>query len=148
MASGRPYNITVGRDLNGDSLYLDRPAFATDLTRPSVVATSYGPLDAAPLPGQIIIPRNYGQGPGLVAANLRLGKTFTFGEHAAPGKKSSSDPRQLTLMVNARNMINHPNLGNPNGNLSSPVFGRSTGLVGGGQGGNNRRLDLKLQFDF
>jgi hypothetical protein len=27
MASGRPYNITVGRDLNGDSLYLDRPAF-------------------------------------------------------------------------------------------------------------------------
>ena len=27
VASGRPYNITVGRDLNGDSLYLDRPAF-------------------------------------------------------------------------------------------------------------------------
>lgn len=147
VASGRPYNVTVGRDLNGDSLYLDRPAFATDLARSSVVATSFGALDAAPLPGQTIIPRNYGQGPGMVAANLRFGKTFTFGEHAAAGKKPSSDPRQLTLMVNARNVINHPNLGNPNGNLSSPVFGRSTGLMGGGQGGN-RRLDLKLQFDF
>lgn len=33
------------------------------------------------------------------------------------------------------------------GNLSSPVFGRSTGLMGGGQGGI-RRLDVKLQFDF
>lgn len=147
VASGRPYNITVGRDLNGDSLYADRPAFATDLARASVVTTNFGALDTAPLPGQTIIPRNYGQGPGMVAANLRFAKTFIFGEHAAPGKKPSSDPRQLTFSVNARNVINHPNLGNPNGNLSSLAFGRSTGLMGGGQGGN-RRLDLKLQFDF
>jgi hypothetical protein len=50
-------------------------------------------------------------------------------------------------MVNARNAINHPNFGAPDGNLSSPLFGRSTGLVGGGNGGN-RRLDLQLRFDF
>ena len=27
-ASGQPYNITLGQDLNGDSIYNDRPAFA------------------------------------------------------------------------------------------------------------------------
>ena len=35
--SGRPFNITVGRDLNGDTLFTDRPAFASDLSRGSVV---------------------------------------------------------------------------------------------------------------
>ena len=28
--SARPFNITVGRDLNGDTLFTDRPAFAAD----------------------------------------------------------------------------------------------------------------------
>ena len=29
VTSGRPYNITLGQDLNGDSIFNDRPAFAT-----------------------------------------------------------------------------------------------------------------------
>src|ERR1035441_10973928 len=37
--STRPFNMTVGRDLNGDTIFTDRPAFATDLSRPSVVRT-------------------------------------------------------------------------------------------------------------
>ena len=39
-SAGRPFNITVGRDLNGDTLFTDRPAVATDLTRPSVVSST------------------------------------------------------------------------------------------------------------
>jgi hypothetical protein len=31
--SGQPFNIIVGQDLNGDSQFNDRPAFATDLSR-------------------------------------------------------------------------------------------------------------------
>jgi hypothetical protein len=147
VASGRPYNITVGRDLNGDSLYTDRPAFATDLSRPSVVRTALGAFDIAPMPGQPIVPRNYAEGPGLVNANVRLSKTFSFGEKGGAGKKPSSDPRQLTFTVNARNVINHPNFGAPGGNLSSALFGHSTALLGGGAGGN-RRLDLQARFDF
>jgi hypothetical protein len=147
IASGRPYNVTVGRDLNGDSLYNDRPAFATDLSRPSVVRTPLGVFDVAPTAGQTIIPRNYAEGPGLVTAQVRFSKTFSFGEKATGGKKPSSDPKQLTLLVNARNAINHPNFGAPDGNMSSPLFSHSTGLVGGGNGGN-RRLDLQLRFDF
>ena len=33
--SGRPFNITVGRDLNQDTLFTDRPALATDFSRAS-----------------------------------------------------------------------------------------------------------------
>ena len=51
--STRPFNITVGRDLNGDTLFTDRPAFATDLTRPSVRETAFGVFDLAPVPGQL-----------------------------------------------------------------------------------------------
>lgn len=80
MNSGRPLNITVGRDLNGDSLFNDRPAFATDLSRPGVVRTRFGDFDPNPIPGQAIIPRNYGAGPGQFTVNLRLSKTIGFGE--------------------------------------------------------------------
>jgi hypothetical protein len=145
LASGRPYNIITGTDLNNDGLYLDRPAFATDLSRASVVQTIYGALDTVPLPGQTIIPRNYAEGPGLVAINLRVSKAFTLGERHSTSK---SDPKQLTFSVNARNLINHPNLASPDGNLSSPVFGKSTSLVNGQGLSGNRRLDLQVKFSF
>jgi hypothetical protein len=147
ISSGRPYSITTGTDWNGDSLYNDRPGFAENPGRPSVVHTALGAFDLAPLPGQKMIPRNSAEGPGFVGANVRVGKTFSFGEKDRNGKKQSGDPKQLTFSVNARNLINHPNLASPNGNLSSPLFGTSTALTGGGQG-SVRRLDLQLRFDF
>jgi hypothetical protein len=79
MTSGAPFNITIGRDINGDLLFTDRPAIATDLTRPSVVFTKYGDFDTNPLPGATLLPRNFGQGPGSLVANLRISKTIGFG---------------------------------------------------------------------
>jgi hypothetical protein len=78
--SGRPFNITVGRDLNGDTLFTERPAFATDLSRASVRVTRFGAFDLDPQPGQTIIPRNYGRGPGFFTVNMRMSKTVGFGE--------------------------------------------------------------------
>jgi hypothetical protein len=112
-----------------------------------VVRTLLGVFDVAPIAGQTIIPRNYAEGPGLVASQVRFSRTFSFGEKPIGGKKPSSDPKELILMVTARNTINHPNFGPPDGNLTSPLFGHSAGLAGGGNGGN-RRLDLQLRFDF
>ena len=83
ISSGRPFGIVVGQDLNGDSLFNDRPAFATDLTRASVVRTTYGIFDTLPLPGQTIIPRNYGNGPGRFSLNMHLTKIFSFGKGEA-----------------------------------------------------------------
>jgi hypothetical protein len=78
--SGGPFNITIGRDVNGDGRFNDRPAWATDLTRPSVVVTQYGAFDTEPMPGQSIIPRNLGEASGSFTVNMRLSKTFGFGK--------------------------------------------------------------------
>ncbi|HKE24888.1 MAG TPA: TonB-dependent receptor [Bryobacteraceae bacterium] len=146
--STRPFNVTVGRDLNGDTIFMDRPAFATDLSRPSVVRTAFGAFDLAPMPGETIIPRNYGVGPALVSLNLRLAKTFKLGKEA----KGKRDPMELTLTALSRNLLNHPNLALPDGNLSSPYFGESTALVSGGGGGNsasgNRRIEFQCRLGF
>src|SRR5205085_836438 len=88
--SGRPFNITIGRDLNGDTLFTERPAFATDLTRPSVRVTPLGTFDLDPLPGQTIIPRNYGTGPAFFSVNMRLSRTFDFGGAPADARASAA----------------------------------------------------------
>jgi hypothetical protein len=79
LTSGRPFNITTGRDTNGDSLFTERPAFATDLTKPGVIVTRFGAFDPNPAPGQELIPRNYGDGPAFFNVNLGLSRTFGFG---------------------------------------------------------------------
>jgi hypothetical protein len=61
--------------------------------------------------------------------------------------------------MNFQNILNHTNLGRPNGNLSSPFFGISTGTggnfagFGGGRGGGgtppyNRLIDASIRFTF
>ncbi|HEY0321290.1 MAG TPA: carboxypeptidase regulatory-like domain-containing protein [Pyrinomonadaceae bacterium] len=81
--SGVPFNITIGRDINGDTLFTERPAFATDLTKPGVVVTNFGAFDPNPVAGQQIIPRNFGTGPSFFTTNLRISKTWGFGGERA-----------------------------------------------------------------
>ena len=137
VSSGQPFDITVGQDLNGDSIFNDRPAFATDLSRPSVIATPFGTFDTAPQPGQRIIPRNYGTGPAQAVVNLRVMKPFVVHQH---------DTIRIDLL--AINLLNRANLALPVGNLSSPVFGESTGLASGGANSSNRQFRVQVQFIF
>lgn len=90
MHSGEPFNIVVGRDLNGDSIFNDRPALATDLSLRSVVQTRWGNFDTQPAPGQPIIRRNLGGGPGMASVNLRVSKAFGFGERFGGDSPASS----------------------------------------------------------
>ncbi len=137
--AGTRFNITTGTDLNGDSIYNDRPSFATDLTRASVVRTAFGNFDTQPVAGQQIIPINYGHAPGLFTLNMRLGKGFGFGplpKPTQPAAGSKPDPHpdkprrpyQLMFSVDAENILNQVNPGTPVGQLSSPYFGRSLTL--------------------
>ncbi len=80
VSSGAPFNITVGRDLNGDGQYTDRPAFADSATGPEVMPTQWGNFLLVPQAGDTIIPRNYGRGPGAFTLNMRVGKTWGFGK--------------------------------------------------------------------
>ena len=58
----------------------------------------------------------------------------------------------LTLSLNARNALNHPNYAAPNGDLSSPFFGQYLSLAGFGPFGSpstyNRKIDVQLRFAF
>jgi hypothetical protein len=152
-ASGQPFNITTGRDTNGDTLFTERPAFATDLTRPDVVSTSLGAFDLSPGPGQRIIPRNFGRGPAFFSAALRAGKTFRFGPREGGAKASAASPRySLNLSVQVWNLFNRANLNVPVGNLSSPLFGRSNSTAGGSGAGDplsgSRVVELQVRFSF
>lgn len=79
--SGHPYNITLGQDLNGDSIFNNRPAFAAPgATGPNIVTTSLGTFNIDPAPGQAVVPINYLVGPGQFNMFARISKTFGFGK--------------------------------------------------------------------
>jgi hypothetical protein len=144
--SSAPFNITVGQDLTGDSQFNARPAFATDLTRPSVYRTQWGNFDADPMPGQTTIPINYGVGPALVMLNMGFSRNISFGPKprepkqsnladapkpaagTAAAKSEAARPYQMNLGIEAQNIFNTNNGGTPVGVLGSPLFGQSTNL--------------------
>jgi hypothetical protein len=97
MQSGRPYNVTSGVDTNNDgNPNDDRPAFARNLARPSVVnIPGIGPFDTQPgtLANAVIVPRNYLEGPGILLLTARLSRTWTFGEASASGNTGGDEIR-------------------------------------------------------
>jgi hypothetical protein len=226
--SGAPFNILTGRDNNRDNQFSDRPSFANP-GDPGAIVTRFGTFNPDPLPGEAIIPRNFGQGPGFFSLNLGVSKTFGFGpppnnygnamanrgrdgqngrgqnqansqgqnrgnrgggggatpnrgggggggaqmitRGGGPGGGGGNvmmmggggDVRHkynLTISVNANDILNHVNFANYNGVLTSPFFGRanrtaSSSLGGGGFGGGffgggagSRRIDVSLRFNF
>jgi hypothetical protein len=173
--SGQPFNITTGRDTNGDTLFSERPAFATDLNEPGVVVTPLGAFDPTPSPGQAIIPRNFGRGPGFVSVNMSLGRTFKFGkalppqapppgaprttpatggDQKPPAKPPIQRPYAVTFSLNASNILNRTNKSVPVGNMSSPFFLQSPsgsnqfsfGPSGGSAG--NRVISVRVRVSF
>jgi hypothetical protein len=137
--SGMPFNITTGRDNNGDTVFTDRPAFATDLNAPGVVQTAWGAFDPNPLPGMAIIPRNFGEGPSQFTVNFRISRTWSFGERSGgagmPGGMGSGGPGG-----------GPPMMGGPGG--GGPGGGRMGGGGGrgpmGGFGGASSKYSLTL----
>ncbi|HEY1744146.1 MAG TPA: carboxypeptidase regulatory-like domain-containing protein [Granulicella sp.] len=160
--AGKAFNITTGQDNNGDTQFNDRPAFATDLTRPSVVRTAYGNFDTSPMPGQTIIPINYGHGPAFVSLQLQVRETFKFGprppapppEPGAPhptGPVTPPSPRySLTFSAEAQNVTNTVSAGTPVGVLNSPLFGKSISTANSfiSTSAANRTILLRTQFEF
>ena len=161
-SGGVPFNITTGTDLNGDTIYNDRPAFATNPTANSILYTTrYGTFDANPQPGEKTIPINYGNSPNYFIVEAQLERAFKIGPRPAtapaPGAKGPAPkpdrPYSLTFSVDVYNLLNHDNPGVPVGVLSSPYFGRSISLnsplsVGGISTSANRTITLHCNFSF
>ncbi len=171
VQSGAPYNITVGEDLYGDTLFNGRPGVPTDLNKAGLIDTPYGWLDPNPSPGEQLLPRNYGRGPGQISVNARLGKTWGFGPeregasgvspvgaghntgfHSVFSDLSTSRRYNLTLSISGRNLLNHVNEGPIIGQITSPLFGEANSVAGGygafAETANNRRLELQTRFTF
>ncbi|MDH4064853.1 MAG: hypothetical protein OEW19_10680, partial [Acidobacteriota bacterium] len=152
VASATPYNITTGRDGNGDTVFNDRPEGVS---------------------------RNSARGASTVNASLRLNKSFGFGGSAGGpggmpmmpppggggggalnqrgpggGGPGGGDGPQMVIMegTNARyridfyaqisNLFNNVNYNTFVGNVLSPFFGQATSA------GPARRMEVGMSLGF
>jgi hypothetical protein len=166
MQNGAPFNITTGTDLNGDTIFNDRPAFATNPTANSVIYTTrFGNFDANPQPGEATVPVNYGNSPSFYFLVAHLERGFKFGPRPgvptpAPGVPAAKGPAPkpdrpygLTFSIEAQNVLNHDNPGTPVGVLGSPYFGQSISLnsplsLGSFSTSANRTVMLRCTISF
>lgn len=126
VLSGLPFNITTGRDNNGDTIFTDRPAFA-EPDDPGAIATPYGLLNPNPQPGDRIIPRNLGRERMQITTNLSLSKSL---------------PHGLTFSANIENPLNDDRGIGANGVVTSPVFGLPNQAL------DPRRVQLSIGYRF
>jgi hypothetical protein len=136
VQSGTPYNITTGRDDNGDTVSNDRPAGVT---------------------------RNTGIGTAQVDLGLRLSWSLAFGGAAPPpagpqvrvvrgdsadplgsmgGMESGNKRYGIELYAQAYNALNHFNALNFSGVVGSPFFGQPTSAAA------PRRVELGARLNF
>jgi Carboxypeptidase regulatory-like domain len=175
LQSGPPFDITVGQDLYGTTVFNARPGIALDPNKEGVIRTPYGLLDSSPTPDERILPRNYGRGPGLVRVNLRVSKTIGIG----PAREASSSPAaqgsvprsggggvfssggifsatpvsrryNLVISMQMENLLNHNNPGPIIGNMMSPLFGQANQPAGardlGGGGFSESANNRRLEL--
>lgn len=116
-SSGAPYNVTIGRDVNLDGLFNDRPA-----------GTS----------------RNSARTAAHWDVNGKVSYAWRFGPPAS-GANSAATPNarlRIDVSLQFQNLLNRANYVGYSGVMTSPFFGRPTGVA------NPRRVQLGLRFGF
>src|SRR6185312_13648671 len=126
-------NITTGTDVNGDSQFNDRPAFASGTSANCTVASTF----TTPAQGSSYteIPINYCTGPSNFSFNLRLGRTFGFGpmlQGPAGAGAGGGDGGP------------HNHGGGPGGGGSHGSRGGGGGMFGGGGANTGHRYNLTM----
>ena len=92
--TSRPFDIVTGYDLTGDTFFNSRPSYASSASLPqNVVHTSYGDFNTMPQPGETIIPAYMGHGPGAVAVNLRMSRSFGIGPKIESANQTAAPQR-------------------------------------------------------
>jgi hypothetical protein len=164
--TGAPFDITTGGfyyyDGLPDGIFNARPVLASG-PGPNIISTPYGYLNSCPqgCPGEPLVPRNLGNGPGQISLNLRLSRTWGFGTTKFAGSSGGAHANtggggrggggfggmgggrnpfatgttehryNLTLSISARNILNHVNYATPQGSMGSTEFLQSTAIAGG-----------------
>jgi hypothetical protein len=164
VQSGRPFNITLGRDINGDTLNTERPALApagadcSDTV--NFKCTPFGNFKLTFAPGDVMIPRNFGEGPGSTTVNLRVSKTWSFGSegrgaNANQQDRQRNDGQQRGMTGGIGRGPGGPGGGGPSGGGAGrggfgggPGGGGPGGGFGGNAGGGNGRYNLTFSLNF
>lgn len=161
VQSGRPFNITLGRDLNDDTVNRERPAFApagticTEGNQAIFKCTPFGNFKVSAFaPGDVIIPRNFGEGPGSTTVNLRVSKTWSFRSEGGSGNAGQQNRQQgqggpggdgQRAIMGGGGGMRGPGGGGPGG---GGMRGPGGGGFGGGGGGTGRyNLTFSLNFN-
>jgi hypothetical protein len=145
-SSGSPFNVTSPNDLNGDSVFNDRPGFVSTATcptttispaDPNLYCTSLGTFDARPdlaATTERILPINHATGNAQFVLNLRLTKTFGFG----PKTKGTAITQGLGGGPGGS--------GGPSGGSSRGGGGPRGPLFGGGPSGMSANSDRRYNL--
>jgi hypothetical protein len=150
ISSGAPFNITTGRDENGDTIFTDRPSFGR-LGEPGIIVTRFGVFNPNPALGDQIIPRNFGRRSRTINSGLNLSRSFSFGSGGDESvgsifnraRRSVRGPYNFTFSLDVENLFNHTNFSDFNGVLTSPLFGRANSS----QGPRKVKIGLELSFE-
>ena len=126
--SALPFNVTAGRDLNGDGIGGDRPPGINlrdgcrdlDLSAASAYRTQNG-----------LSPVSSVECPAYATVDVLASKEFRFGDNA-----------YVETIFQAFNLLNRANYFPPNGNLRSGTFGESTQVA------DARQIELALRIRF
>src|SRR5690349_1222962 len=158
IQSGRPFNITLGRDINGDTLNTERPALApagASCSDPLIRCTPFGNFKLTFAPGDVMIPRNFAEGPGSTTVNLRVSKTWSFGSEGrganAGQQQNQQDQQQRQRGIMGGGMAGRgpggAGGGGPRGGGFGGPGGGGGGFGGGGAGTGRYNLTFSLNFN-
>ena len=142
--TGTPYNVTTGRDDNGDTVFNDRPS---GVRRNSATAAGMWEVSS-----RVSYAFGFGQrpanGPGMPGGPTmivqRIGGVGGGGDMLnALGGGGAEDKRiRFEIYLSVQNVFNQVNPVAYSGVMTSPFFGRPTGAMPG------RRLDLGARISF
>jgi hypothetical protein len=137
--AGAPYNITTGRDDNGDSVFNDRPAGVTrnsarggatwDVGSRISYAFGFGRRSAGGDGGMLGQPMVVRMGGGDMLGGL-------------PGGGAENKRIRFEIFASASNLLNAVNRVGYSGVMTSPFFGQATAAMPG------RRIDLGARIGF
>jgi hypothetical protein len=140
--TGTPYNVTTGRDDNGDTVFTDRPSGVArnsavgqgmwDLAARVSYAFGFGQRSAASGPG----------GPTMVVQRIGGGGGSAGDLLGGIGGGADDKRVRFELYAAAQNLFNHVNRIGFSGVMTSPFFAEPTASMPG------RRIDLGVRIGF
>ncbi|MBV8819689.1 MAG: TonB-dependent receptor [Acidobacteriaceae bacterium] len=148
VSSGAPYNITTGRDVLGTGFATQRPALL-NLTSAQcqggslLYEAAFGCFDLAPTAGENIIEKNYGRGPVNLNFNMRLSRTWSFGNRGESGVPDSGGPPPGMGGARGGPGPGGPGGGGPPGGGPGGPGGPPPGMFGGASG---KKYNLTLSL--